>query len=115
MIRRSGLRPERLVPAAALLLVVLAFAGTPLTTGSPMTTFDVYNALQGFAQIGLLALAIGLTMMAGEFDLSVVGTYAVGGMIAVQAGQSSAVLGLVAAVSVSHVYVGNPHCTQETS
>ena len=64
-----------------------------------MATFDVYNALQGFAQIGLLALAIGLTMMAGEFDLSVVGTYAVGGMIAVQAGQSSAVLGLLAAVA----------------
>jgi ribose/xylose/arabinose/galactoside ABC-type transport system permease subunit len=38
-------------------------------------------------------------MMAGEFDLSVVGTYAVGGMIAVQAGQSSAVLGLLAAVA----------------
>jgi L-arabinose transport system permease protein len=99
MIRRLGLRQERLVPAAALLLVVVAFAATPVSTGSPMTTFDVYNALQGFAQIGLLALAIGLTMMAGEFDLSVVGTYAVGGMIAVQAGQSSAVLGLLAAVA----------------
>ena len=99
MIRGSGLRQERLVPAAALLLVVIAFAGTPLGTGRAMTTFDVYNALQGFAQIGLLALAIGLTMMAGEFDLSVVGTYAVGGMIAVQAGQSSAVLGLLAAVA----------------
>jgi ribose transport system permease protein len=99
MIRRFGLRQERLVPAAALLLVVVAFAGTPLSTGHPMTTFDVYNAMQGFAQIGLLALAIGVTMIAGEFDLSVVGTYAVGGMIAVQAGQSSAVLGLLAAVA----------------
>ena len=99
MIRRFGLRQERLVPAAALLLVVVAFAGTPLSTGHPMTTFDVYNAMQGFAQIGLLALAIGLTMTAGEFDLSVVGTYAVGGMIAVQAGQSSALLGLLAAVA----------------
>lgn len=92
------MRQERLVPAAALLLVVVAFALTPLGTGVPLATFDVYNALQGFAQIGLLALAIGLTMIAGEFDLSVVGTYAVGGMIAVQAGQSSAVLGLLAAV-----------------
>ena len=98
MIRGSGLRQERLVPAAALLLVVIAFAGTPLGTGRAMTTFDVYNALQGFAQIGLLALAIGLTMIAGEFDLSVVGTYAVGGMIAVQAGQSSALLGAALAI-----------------
>jgi ribose/xylose/arabinose/galactoside ABC-type transport system permease subunit len=99
MIRPDLLRPERLVPAAALVLVVIAFAATPLGTGRPMITFDVYNAMQGFAQIGLLALAIGLTMMAGEFDLSVVGTYAVGGMIAVQAGQSSAALGLLAAVA----------------
>jgi ribose/xylose/arabinose/galactoside ABC-type transport system permease subunit len=97
---RAAIRQERLVPAAALLLVVVAFVLTPLGTGLPLTTFDVYNALQGFAQIGLLALAIGLTMIAGEFDLSVVGTYAVGGMIAVQAGQSSAVLGLLVAVAV---------------
>jgi ribose transport system permease protein len=98
--RRVWIRPEHLVPTAALLLVVIAFAGTPLATGAALTTFDVYNALQGFAQIGLLALAIGLTMIAGEFDLSVVGTYAVGGMIAVQAGQSSAVLGVLTAVGV---------------
>jgi ribose transport system permease protein len=91
-------RPDRLVPAAALLLVVIAFLLTPFGTGVPLATFDVYNALQGFAQIGLLALAIGLTMIAGEFDLSVVGTYAVGGMIAVQTGQSSAPLGLLLAV-----------------
>jgi ribose transport system permease protein len=97
---KPSLRQERLVPAAALVLVVVAFVLTPLTTGLPLTTFDVYNALQGFAQIGLLALAIGLTMIAGEFDLSVVGTYAVGGMVAVQAGQSSAVLGLLVAVAV---------------
>ncbi|MFI5897366.1 ABC transporter permease [Actinoplanes sp. NPDC051513] len=92
-------RPEHLVPTAALLLVVIAFASTPLFTGAALTTFDVYNAFQGLAQIGLLALAIGLTMIAGEFDLSVVGTYAIGGMIAVQAGQSSAALGLLAAVA----------------
>ena len=56
---------------------------------SPLATFDVYNALQGFAQLGLLALALGLTMIAGEFDLSVVGTYALGGMLAVQTGRVS--------------------------
>ena len=74
------------------------FACTPLRTGEPLATFDVYNALQGFAQIGLLALAIGLTMIAGEFDLSVVGTYALGGMVAVHTGQSSPLLGVLAAV-----------------
>ena len=40
-----------------------------------------------------------MTMIAGEFDLSVIGVYALGGMIAVQAGQSSPVLGVLAAVA----------------
>jgi ribose transport system permease protein len=97
------MRQERLVPAAALLLVVVAFALTPLGTGVPLATFDVYNALQGFAQIGLPALAIGLTMIAGEFDLSVVGTYALGGMLTVQAGQEHWAYGLLAAVAAGAV------------
>ncbi|ROO59068.1 monosaccharide ABC transporter membrane protein (CUT2 family) [Micromonospora sp. Llam0] len=65
-----------------------------------MRLFDGYNALQGFAQLGLLALAIGITMIVGEFDLSVVGTYALGGMVAVGAGVASPALGALAAVAV---------------
>jgi len=99
VIRRLTARPERLVPAASLLAIVVVFACTPLMSGTGLTTFDVFNSLQGFAQLGLLALGLGLTMIAGEFDLSVVGTYAFGGMIAVRAGQSDPVLGAVAAVA----------------
>jgi ribose/xylose/arabinose/galactoside ABC-type transport system permease subunit len=99
MIRRLVSRPDRLVPTVSLLAVIIAFLCTPLISGSALTTFDVYNTLQGFAQLGLLALGLGLTMIAGEFDLSVVGTYALGGMLAVQAGQSSPVLGIVVAVA----------------
>ncbi|MCA2218731.1 ABC transporter permease subunit [Jidongwangia harbinensis] len=99
MIRRWTSRPERLLPTVSLLAVVLAFAGSPVLTGDALTTFDVYNALQGFAQLGLLALALGITMIAGEFDLSVVGTYALGGMLAVQTGQSSPALGVLVAVA----------------
>jgi len=96
---RPASRPEDLIPAVSLLLVLAAFLCTPLISGSGLTTFDVYNASQGFAQLGLLALGLGITMIAGEFDLSVVGTYAAGGMIAVQAGQSSPALGVLAAVA----------------
>lgn len=99
MIRRLGARPERLLPTVSLLLVALAFAGSPLLSGKPLAPFDLYNTLQGFAQLGLLALALGLTMIAGEFDLSVVGSYALGGMLAVQTGQSSPWLGLLVAVA----------------
>jgi L-arabinose transport system permease protein len=99
MIHRLTSRPERLVPAVSLLVVAIAFLCTPLMSGKALTTFDVYNALQGFAQLGLLALGLGITMIAGEFDLSVVGTYALGGMLAVQTGQSSPVLGVVVAMA----------------
>jgi ribose transport system permease protein len=99
VVRRLTARPERLVPAVALLAIVAAFACTPLMSGTGLTTFDVFNSLQGFAQLGLLALGLGLTMIAGEFDLSVVGTYAFGGMLAVRTGQSSPVLGVAVAIA----------------
>jgi ribose/xylose/arabinose/galactoside ABC-type transport system permease subunit len=99
MNRRWLARPDRLMPTVSLLVVAVAFACSPLRSGEPLHTFDVYNALQGFAQLGLLALAIGITMIAGEFDLSVVGTYAVGGMLAVSSGAGSPVLGVLVAVA----------------
>jgi len=99
MIRRLASRPERLLPAVSLLAVTAAFLCTPLISGNRLTVFDVYNTLQGFAQLGLLVLGLGVTMIAGEFDLSVVGSYALGGMLAVQAGQSSPVLGVLVAAA----------------
>lgn len=99
MIRARMSQPERLVPIVSLLLVVIAFACLPVMRGTPLRTSDVFNALQGFAQLGLLALGLGLTMIAGEFDLSVLGTYALGGMLAVQTGQSSPILGVVVAAA----------------
>lgn len=99
MIRRLGTRPELLVPAVALAVVLAAFLCTPLISGTSLSTFDIYNTFQGLTQLGLLTLGLGVTMIAGEFDLSVAGTYALGGMIAVQAGQSWPALGVLAAVA----------------
>lgn len=91
-------RPESLVPLVALATTLLGFALLPAYTDSTIASFDVYNTLQIFARLGLVALALGLTMIAGEFDLSVVGTYALGGMLAVQAGQDSWVTGVAVAL-----------------
>lgn len=99
----SMTRPEILLPATALGITVLAFALLPVYTGSPIASFDVYNTMQIFARYGLVALALGLTMIAGEFDLSVVGTYALGGMLTVQAGQEHFALGVLAAVGAGAV------------
>jgi ribose transport system permease protein len=92
-------RSDRLMPVVSLLVALVAFAASPLVSGRPLELFDAYNALQGFAQLGLLALAIGITMIAGEFDLSVVGTYALGGMVAVSTGATYPLLGVLAAVA----------------
>jgi ribose/xylose/arabinose/galactoside ABC-type transport system permease subunit len=83
---------------AAVGVTVLAFGLIPAYTGASLSTFDVYNTLQVVARLGPLALALGLTLIAGEFDLSVVGTYALGGMLTVQAGQEHYAYGLLAAV-----------------
>lgn len=91
-------RPEVLLPLTALGLTVVAFALVPSYADVTLTSFDVYNTLQIFARLGPLALALGLTMIAGEFDLSVVGTYALGGMLTVQAGQETWQYGVLAAV-----------------
>lgn len=96
-------RPESLVPATAVTVTVVAFALIPTYTDSSIASFDIYNTLQIFARLGLIALALGLTMIAGEFDLSVVGTYALGGMLAVQAGQESYLLGVLAALGAGAV------------
>ena len=96
LIPRVG--PEVLLPATALGATVVAFVLIPTYTDATVAAFDVYNTLQIFARLGLIALALGLTMIAGEFDLSVVGTYALGGMLTVQAGQEHFAYGVLAAV-----------------
>ena len=93
-------RTENVVPFVALVVVLTLFALTIGLTGRSLSPFDGFNAMQGLAQIGLLALPLGLTMIAGEFDVSVIGVSALGGMLAVQLGQEQPVLGVAAAVAI---------------
>lgn len=95
---RSRMRVDTVLPAVALLATLALFGITAGVTGRSVTPFDAFNTLQGIAQLGLLALPLGLTMIAGEFDLSVVGVSALGGMLAVQTGQQNPVLGVGVAI-----------------
>jgi len=98
-VRSSSLaRADVSLPLVAVGATVLAFVLTPMYSDASLGTFDVYNTLQVVARLGPIALALGLTMIAGEFDLSVVGTYALGGMLTVQAGQEHYAYGLLAAI-----------------
>lgn len=82
------------------LLMLLALFVVPPLVNESANIFSVYNSLQSFSGLGLVALALGLTMIIGEFDLSVVGSYALGGMIAVKLGVDHPVLGILAALAV---------------
>lgn len=82
------------VMASRLLLAVAIFATFAITDDRFFTTNNVFTIFEGFAQLGLAALAIGLTIIAGELDLSIGSAAAVGGILAV----TWAGLGLVPSV-----------------
>jgi ribose/xylose/arabinose/galactoside ABC-type transport system permease subunit len=72
----------------------------PSLTSGIVSSFNVYDVLQTFADYGLLALGLGLSMVAGEYDLSTVGTYIFGGVVAISFGGSSPLAGIAAAVAM---------------
>lgn len=95
-LRRLG--ADTVVPVVAFAIVLAAYLLTPVYDGHALASFDAYNTLQGFASVGLIALALGLTIVAGEFDLSVLGMQALGGVLAVKAGADHGLVGVAAAV-----------------
>jgi ribose/xylose/arabinose/galactoside ABC-type transport system permease subunit len=96
---RHRLRTEVLLPITAFAAILVAFLFVPGLTGDEVDSASFYNALQGFAPLGLVALALGLTLLAGEFDVSVLGMQALGGVLAVRAGEHHGLLGVLAAVA----------------
>ncbi|MGR9202280.1 ABC transporter permease [Rhizobium leguminosarum] len=64
---------------------------------------NVYALFQTFALLGLVTLGLSLTMIAGEFDLSVGAMVAVGGLITLKTGESSAVTGVLFAIAFGGV------------
>lgn len=103
MRRRWLRRPERLVPALAVTVVAVAFLVLPYLDGRGIRPFDLFNGFQGAAQFGFIALALGLTMIAGEFDLSVTGVHVLGGVLAVTFGVQHPLLGLAVGVGAGLV------------
>jgi ribose/xylose/arabinose/galactoside ABC-type transport system permease subunit len=99
-LRSLSARAESIVPLAAFAGAVVAFLVVPGMYGDQLNRGSYYNCFQGFAPLGLIALALGLTLVAGEFDVSVLGMQALGGVLAVRMGEHHAVLGVVAAVAI---------------
>ena len=94
--RRPG--GAELAPYAILAIMIVALVLVPVVTQYTVRTANIYDIFQNFASYGLVALALGITIIAGEFDLSVSSMYLFGGMVAVLTGGSSPALGIVAAL-----------------
>ncbi len=101
--RRRRPRAAEVAPYAILAGMVLALALVPLLTRYTVRTANVYDIFQNFASYGLVALALGITMIAGEFDLSVSSVYLFGGMVAVLTGGGSPLVGIIAALGAASV------------
>ena len=93
--RRHTMRPYAILAAVALTFALLPVIDSSATVSSQ----NVYNVLQVLAGVGIVTLALGLTMVAGEFDLSVSSTFLLGGMIAVLHGVESPLKGILYAVA----------------
>jgi len=87
------------VRAYALPLLVLIVTWAIIASSTP--TFrgeaSVFSVLEGFPLLGLIALGLAITIIAGELDLSVGSMAALAGVIAVKAGE----LGLLGAIGVA--------------
>ena len=95
--RRLAARVETITWARLALFVgvFVVFAISDRRFAAPNNIFTIF---EGFAWLGLAALAVGLTIIAGELDLSVGSVAAVAGIIAVSVVED---IGLVAAVVVA--------------
>ncbi len=60
---------------------------------------NIYALMQSFALLGLVALGLSLTMIAGEFDLSVGSMVAVGGLLTLVTGESNLAYGMGVALA----------------
>src|SRR6185312_14285610 len=109
-VSRETTRPRRLnaadlAPFAILALMVVALALVPVFTQYTVRTANVYDIFQNFASYGLVALALGITIIAGEFDLSVSSMYLLGGMVAVLTGDGSPMVGILVAIGIFAVTI----------
>ena len=90
---KSSLRLDSQI-TSRIVVVLAIFVLFSALESSFATGANIFTVLEGFAFTGLVALAIGITIIAGEMDLSVGSMAAVAGVIAV----SFAGLGLIFAV-----------------
>lgn len=94
LVQRFG-GPGALLRVLLLIAIFIAFSALFENFLNPR---NLYALLQSFALLGLVTLGLSLTMVAGEFDLSVGAMLAVGGLITLKLGDPNVGLGIAAAL-----------------
>lgn len=94
----SRLRLEHVIPIVALAVTTVVFFVSPPLSGSTLTSFSVFNVAQQLAWLAPLTVALGVTLMCGEFDIAVAGVAPLAGVLAIRYGAESAVVGALAAL-----------------
>ena len=100
-VRNDAARQRRLrtiTPLLVFCLLLLVALSMPIWSGGGLTVFAVFNTFQNAATLGLLALAVGLTIIVGEFDLSSIAVFTLGGLLAVHFGEAEPLLGILMAI-----------------
>lgn len=98
-----GLTNPSLRPYLLLIAIVIVLAGVDAGQGRFLNRATAFSVLQQFATIGPVALALGLSMIIREFDLSVGGMLSLAGCLAVMTGANEPGLGIALAVIVGCV------------
>ena len=95
-----GLTKPSLRPYLLLIAIVIVLAGVDAGQGRFLNWATAFSVLQQFATIGPVALALGLSMIIREFDLSVGGMLSLAGCLAVMTGANEPGVGIALAVTV---------------
>ncbi|NIH85254.1 ABC transporter permease [Amycolatopsis granulosa] len=89
--------------AVRLGVAVIVFAYFAITFPVFSSTGNMFTVMEGFAFLGLIALGVGLTVMAGELDMSIASVAALGGVIAVKQAGHGIYVAVLSALAVGLV------------
>jgi ribose/xylose/arabinose/galactoside ABC-type transport system permease subunit len=91
-------------PYLILAIVIVLMSAFDAGQGRFLTFATAFSALQTFATYGLVALGLGLTMLIGEFDLSVAGVFGLAGCIALLMGVTDPWVGIACALGIGLIF-----------
>src|SRR5947208_3504595 len=94
----AWLKAPSVRPFVLLLAIIAVLALVDAGQGRFLNRATAFSVLQQFATIGPVALALGLSMIVREFDLSVGGMLSLAGCLAVMTGADAPLLGVAIAV-----------------